>query len=50
MERGDKKMPRPQIHKATFFYEDMGCAICFRGFYLKNRGAALFVHKRVLKK
>lgn len=43
-------MPRPQIHKATFFCEDMGCAICFRGFYLKNRGAALFVHKRVLKK
>lgn len=45
MERGDKKMPRPQIHKATFFCEDMGCAICFRGFYLKT-GAQPFLFTR----
>lgn len=50
MEEAVTNTPLPQIHKATFFCEDMGLRICFRGFYLKNRGAALFVHNRVLKK
>lgn len=31
MERGDKKMPRPQIHKATFFCKDMGLRNLFQG-------------------
>lgn len=31
MERGDKKMPLPQIHKATFFCEDMGLRNLFQG-------------------
>lgn len=50
MGRATKRCPVRKSTRRHSFAEDMGCAICFRGFYLKNRGAALFVHKRVLKK
>lgn len=50
MGRATKRCPSANPQGDILFARIWGCAICFRGFYLKNRGAALFVHKRVLKK
>ena len=45
MERGDKKMPRPQIHKATFFCEVWAAQSVSGAFTLKT-GAQPFLFTR----
>lgn len=46
MERGDKKMPRPQIHKATFFCRGYGAAQSVSGAFTLKTGAQPFLFTR----